>query len=123
MKSQFAVFLKRLIIFSLIVAFVAIAALYFIPDAYVSPALPWLFIFFVLFTAGVYSVLLKTTKNKFSTFFRYFMIATLGKLLLYLVIIVIYALLYRDDAVNFIISFFIAYLLFTAFEVVSVLKI
>ena len=42
------------------------------------------------------------------------------KLFLYLIIMVTYALLNRKDAVPFLISFFILYLLYTVFETIFI---
>ena len=46
-----------------------------------------------------------------------FMLLTFGKLIFFLTIILIYAFLNRDDAVQFIAAFAILYFSFTAFEV------
>ncbi|MEZ5196964.1 MAG: hypothetical protein R2764_11320 [Bacteroidales bacterium] len=46
MKSSYLIFLKKLIIFTMVIALIGYAVIYFLPAAYVSPALPLLFVFF-----------------------------------------------------------------------------
>ncbi len=122
MKNNFFNFLKKLIYFSLITGGVAfLAARFFVPDKYLTPVLPYLFLFFFAITSGVYYFILKSFEKKFSRFISLFMLGTVVKLLLYFVVLVIYVFKYRYDAVNFIVSFFILYVLYTVFEIFSVL--
>ncbi len=118
MKLNYVIFLKKLLIFTLILATAVIGAAYFLPQSFVSPALPYLLFFFFSVTLIVHLILLKVSAKKGSGFTNYFMLLTFGKLLFFLTIILIYALLNRSDAVQFIASFFILYVFFTVFEVV-----
>lgn len=87
--------------------------------SYFSPAIPWLLIFFVLISNLVYYLQLKSTQSRTTQFVNVALISTGFKLLLFLMIIVVYALLNRSDAVNFIFAFLIFYLIFTPLEVIS----
>lgn len=118
MKSKYIEFLKKLIIFTIIIALVGYTIVYFLPAEFISPTLPFLFIFFFSTSLIVHYVLLKIAVKKPTRFISYFMLLTFGKLMFFLTIILIYSLLNREDAVQFIVSFFILYLFFTAFEVV-----
>ena len=51
------------------------------------------------------------------------MVAIGLKLIAFLIIIALYAFLNKADAINFIISFFIIYLIFTVFEILQLLKV
>jgi hypothetical protein len=64
----------------------------------------------------------QTTKSRPQVFIRYFMAATTIKLLMHLGIIVIFSILNRIIATQFILTFLAMYFLFTIFEVVFVWK-
>jgi len=51
-----------------------------------------------------------------------FMIMTFAKLFLYIIGIVVYILLNKADAFPFVITFFILYLIYTIFEIISFLN-
>ena len=118
MKHKYIEFLKKLLIYTVILGVAGFLIVYFIPEKFISPALPYLFFFFFSVTLIVHLVLLKVSQKKNSGFINFFMLLTFGKLLFFLTIILVYALLNRSDAVRFIISFFILYLFYTTFEVV-----
>jgi hypothetical protein len=118
MKLRYVDFLKKLLIYSAVVAIAGFLVASFLPKSYISPALPYLFFFFLSVTLIVHLILLKVSEKKGVGFINFFMLLTFGKLLFFLTIILIYALLNRSDAVAFILAFFILYVFFTAFEVV-----
>jgi len=118
MKHKYIDFLKKLLIYSFILAIAGSLIAYYLPKKFISPALPYLFFFFFAVTLIVHMILLKVSQKKNSGFINYFMLLTFGKLLFFLTIILVYALLNRSDAVQFIISFFILYLFYTVFEVI-----
>lgn len=118
MKLRYVDFLKKLLIYSFILAIAGFLTASFLPEPYITPALPYLFFFFFSVTLIVHLILLKVSQKKGSGFINFFMLLTFGKLLFFLTIILIYALLNRADAVRFILSFFVLYVFFTAFEVV-----
>jgi hypothetical protein len=118
MRLKYIDFLKKLLIYSLILGTIMALAAYYLPARFISPALPFLFIFFFSVTLIVHLILLNVTQKKSGGFVNLFMLLTFGKLLFFLTIILVYSLLNRSDAVRFIISFFILYIFYTAFEVV-----
>jgi hypothetical protein len=122
MKEQFVQYTKALVIFSVLIFALIILAKTFI-IRYVSPTLPLLILFFVIVSLIVYYYLLKSTRYRFATFSRNFMLVTTIKLFFYLSILVAYALLVPKDAVNFIIGFFVLYISFSAFEIYWLLRI
>src|SRR4030095_13154357 len=79
----------------------------------------FVFIQLVMITATVafHSGLERASAKSGQVFVRYFMGATSVKLLVFMMIIIIYALLNRPTAFAFIMHFFIFYLLYTVFEV------
>lgn len=118
MKSKYIDFLKKLMIFTIVLAIVGYIVSLFLPGKYISPTLPFLYLFFFSSTAIVHQVLLKISVEKPASFTNYFMLLTFGKLIFYLTIILVYSLLIREDSVRFIITFFILYVFYTVFEVV-----
>jgi len=117
MRPRYFDFLRKLLIFTFIIAAIGFTVAYFLPENYVTPTLPFLYVFFLSVTIIVHFILLKVSEKRTTAFINYFMILTFGKLIFYLTIIIIYALLNREDVVPFIISFFILYVFFTVFEV------
>jgi hypothetical protein len=118
MKHKYIDFLKKLFIYTILLAVGGFLSVYLLPEQFISPALPYLFFFFFSVTLIVHLILLKVSQKKTGGFINFFMLLTFGKLLFFLTIIIVYALLNRSDAVRFIISFFILYVFYTAFEVV-----
>jgi len=117
MQLKYIDFLKKLLIFTVILAVAGYFLTYVLPENFISPTLPILFVFFFCATGIVHYILLRISFKRPNRFINYFMLLTFGKLLFYLTIILIYALVKRDDAVAFILSFAALYLFFTAFEV------
>jgi hypothetical protein len=122
MNRNYISFIKKLTIFSLLLAIPGVIAAYTLPSEYITRTLPFLYIFFYSATTIVHYLLLKISLKKPTAFTNYFMLLTFGKLLFYLSIILVYIILYKDDAKPFVVSFLILYLFFTAFEVVQSLK-
>lgn len=77
--------------------------------------------FFVLTTSFIHMVLMRVMETP-KKFIYYFMGITGIKLFAYLTIILIYALLRREAALGFTIFFLVMYFLYTALEVVALLK-
>ena len=122
MNQKLRVFTKQLLILATITGLVFIALFLLIPPTYISPALPYLLVFFTAATLISFYFIQKKIEASPSGFVTAFMANSIIRLLLYLVIIVVYAFTHKYDAVNFIISFFILYLIFTTFEVYFFLK-
>jgi len=120
MKSIYFNFLRRLIIFSVILSFIAIGLLFLLPKTYMTPVLPFLFIFFLAITLISYYILIKAAQKKFIRFLNYYLLTTTVKLLLYIVVLITYIMFNKKDAVPFALAFFILYLCYTIFEVVSI---
>ena len=122
MKASYFTFAKNTFFFTIILALICFIISYFLPVKYITPALPYLFIFFFSVTLFVHYVLMKACEKRMSKFVNFFMLATFLKLMLYIMILVIYVLFNRSDAIPFILTFFILYLFFTVFEIISILS-
>jgi Na+/melibiose symporter-like transporter len=117
MQFKYLDFLKKLLIFTIILAVAGYFLTYVLPEKFISPILPALFVFFFCATGTIHYILLRISIKRPNSFINYFMLLTFGKLIFYLTLILVYALINRDNAVSFILSFAALYLFFTAFEV------
>ena len=116
------IFLKKLLFLSTGVAFF-ILIFYFAADgAWFSPALPFLLIFFMAVTLLSYYYLQKSALRDPRRFIQSYLGTTVARLMLYLAIIVVYVLLYRQDAVNFLAGFFVLYVIYSVFEVLVLVR-
>jgi len=110
--------LKRLLIFSLIAGSIAGILYFLLPAKFITPALPFLFLFFIAVTLINSYILIKASQKKFLRYLNVYLLTTVLKLFLFTAIIITYVLFNKADLVPFTISFFILYLGYTTFEVV-----
>lgn len=122
MKFNLVDFLRKLIIFTMVIAAAGYGVVQFIPSEYVTPTLPYLLVFFFAITILVHYTLLQVSRKRTTQFSNYFMLLTFGKLIFFLSIILVYFLLNREDVLPFAIAFFVLYIFFTIFEVVQSLS-
>jgi hypothetical protein len=122
MKILFKKFIISNIILTAILAVIWLILFFFIAKAILSPAIPFLLIFFFLIASAIYYIMMLSAGNKFSKFINTFMIITVGKMLFFAIIIVVYIFLNKSDAWPFTISFFIFYLIYTVFEITAFLR-
>jgi hypothetical protein len=123
MKDVQKLFFRRIMIYSAFLSFAGVILSLLLPAGYITPALPYLILFFLALTWAITWYLLRASEQSFIRFVNAFMITTGLKLLLLILIIVGYIFLNRPDAVPFLAAFFILYLSYTAFEVYAVLYI
>lgn len=116
-------FLVKLIIYTLTISMLAFVNYFVLPTNYITPSLPYLIPFFFLVTFFIHRMLVKSAEKNFSSFTRTYMLAATAKLLIYFTFVIVYALTHKEDAIAFIITFFILYLLYTLFEVVELNKL
>jgi len=117
MKSFYLKSVQKLLIYSGILGLIIRGLAFIIPAQYITPTLPFQFVFFVALTILICNILLKAHHERFGKFLNTYLLITTVKLLFFLAVIVVYLFLHRSDAAPFAISFFILYLCFTAFEV------
>lgn len=123
MNSEVRLFLRQLLILASITGTAVIGLFFLSPPKFVSPVLPFILIFHIAATLISFLFIHKKIQQAPQKFINVYMANTTIKLLLYLVILMVYSLNFLNDAVNFIIGFFIMYLIFTAFEVVHLVKL
>ncbi|MBP6977447.1 MAG: hypothetical protein PHD61_06550 [Bacteroidales bacterium] len=123
MQSPFIRFLIRLSVFTLFAGLVFGLIYVLLPTGYASVAIPYQFLFFYLVTLCVHYYLLKAVQKSPASFVTRFMLVSFLKLLLYVIVLVIYLLLNKEDALRFTIPYLILYVLFSSFEIYSFLRI
>jgi len=121
--TMFVRFTRSLFLFSFIIALLSLTAMYILPLKFITPMVPYLVMFFLVTGIAVYYFFSRAVTRRFSMFTNYFMIATTLKIMLYLAVVVIYAFSRRSDAIPFILTFFLLYLCYAAFEVVWMLRL
>jgi len=123
MNKQFQHFLLRLAILSLIAGALIYLFRNILLPGLISPALYQMLVLFFALTAVVHYILLRTSTMNPRKFVGYFMLATFLKLFVYLIVMVVYAFtINREEVMPFVLGFFALYIIYTVFEVVSLLS-
>lgn len=122
MNSAYIKYLRQLLIFSVILGSIALVFSFILPKTYFSPALPFLFVFFIAASLLSFYYLLQSTSKRFIKFVNTFLLTMIVKLFIYGAVMIAYAFANRGDAVPFMLGFFILYLFYTIFEAVSIIK-
>ena len=123
MKTTFHKFLVSFTIYALAIALLSSVIYIWVPAIPISHAYPYILLFIYILTLVILSLLIKSMENKLSRFVNAYMLINFAKLILYTIIIFVYAYLNREDAVGFIAVFFVYYILFTTYEIVFLLRI
>ncbi len=119
----FNTFFIQLSILTMFVLTLSIITDFFIPKIKISEMYPYILIFLYLATLGIFRLIAKSMESRLSRFANIYMLAIFAKLILFTVIILLYSFLNPDDAVSFMLTFFVYYFVFTSFEIYSLLRI
>lgn len=114
--------LLQTLLFSVLLEIISLILYFTINSMYVTITLPYLvpFFFAVSFLSNL--ILLSITSEEHTTFIRKFMMVTFLRFILLIILIVLYSFMFRSDAVNFLISFMIVFILFLVFDVVFLIN-
>jgi hypothetical protein len=123
MKNLIANFIKNFSLYTGAIFILSFIIQIWMPNIPISSAWLFILIFMYLFTLAAFTILVKYIYTKITYFANAFMLVNFSKLVLFSVIIFIYAWLVRDDAISFTITFFVYYLLLTTYEIVALLKL
>jgi hypothetical protein len=94
----------------------------FIPQYYL-PVFPFLLLFFAVMSVLIHAYQLQVAKKDMAKFTRSNMLTTFFKLFLYSAVAIIYIAADKVNAKVFVICFVLLYLIFTIFEVTSLVSI
>lgn len=92
-----------------------------IPQFYL-PVLPFLLLFFIIVTIVVHAFQLQQAKKNMAKFARNNMLITFFKLFFYLTVAIAYVAFDTKNAMIFVVCFMLLYLIFTVFEVTSLIN-
>ncbi len=123
MNSRFQKFFSGFTLFTLIIALISSAVYIWVPQIPLTHVYPYLLFLIYLLTLLIIYMLIRSMEKKPNRFVNAFMLMNFGKLFLYVIIIFIYAWINREDAVAFIITFFAFYLIFTAYEIIYLMRL
>lgn len=118
MREHFISFFKKISLVTLFSALLAFVAKFLLPTQFLNPHLFYILLFFYLFNLLIHFLLLKFSLKKIKQFPNFYLGSILIKLMSYMGIIVWYAFMFKSQAVSFIISFFIFYVVFTVMDVI-----
>ncbi len=141
-KILYTKYLKKLLIFSIIIAVIYIILRLAAPGI-VSKNLPFLIIVFLIINAIVHYIVVKTDVQRMEfkpdenlpkeeqmkqltnierKFITHYMLLTTVKLLGFLVLLVLYAMFNRPDFLLFAANFLVLYVLYSVFEIIYIKK-
>ncbi len=122
MKQEMLRFSRGVVGMAILSGGVAWSLFRWVPGLEAAPGIAWLFPFFLLFTLLFHYLLLKASSRRPQLFVTYFMGGTTLKMFLVLGIILLYGFFFREHLPVFALTFFGLYLVFTAYEVVAILR-
>jgi len=118
--------LKKFIVLGIFITLLLAVIGYFLFTVVFNPyyqvILPFVLLFVFLFTTVIHAILLKTARKKPKKLINRFLMLTGLKMMIYLLIMIIYLVISKQDSAPFLITFLIVYLVFTIFETLSILS-
>ncbi len=114
--------IRQHVVFSALIAVVTAIIYLVAPVRIVTPVLPYIFLFFFVISGLILNFLGKSLDRDARKFIPRFMGTITFKLLFYLGVMVVYALLNKEDAIRFVLAFAAYYLIYTVFDIILVLK-
>lgn len=122
MKELINRFIRNLIIYTVALAVIGFTVSYF-TTGIITKFWPFLLLLFAGITLTLVTLLFSASEKKFSKFSNTFMVASMLKILILLIIIAGYAFKFRDDAIRFSITLFVFYIFYLAFEIYWLMKL
>jgi len=122
MTSSLKSFFVQLTLFSIFTLGILLLVQHYASIRFQTDLFWLIWLFFIATTSLIHLVLIKAAKQDPKKFVLYFMGITGFKLFGYLIIIIAYGLLNRENATGFIMCFLLSYFLYSGFEVVTLLK-
>lgn len=83
---------------------------------------PILVIFFFVVSVVIYRLCERAREKGMREFYNFYMISTVVKIVLYLSIMTVYSLKFRDDSKRFMLTFLAYYLIYSVFETYQLVK-
>ena len=83
---------------------------------------PAIVVFFAIVSAVVYYLSVKAKQKDMRKFANFYMASTVIKMVVYLTIIIIYVMNFKEDGKRFAITFLVIYLIYSIFETIKLAK-
>ena len=122
MTSDILQFAKNFSIFTVIIGLLSTAIYMWVPAIPIASEYIYILLGMYMLTLVIIGLLINNMKDKSARFVNAFMLINFAKMILYTIILFVYAWLNREGAVQFILTFFGFYILFTTYEVIFLLK-
>jgi len=90
---------------------------YLVPSLRVTMHWPVILLVMYLITLGILYLLVNSLKSRMMKFVNTYLLVSFSKMMLFAVVLFVYAWLNPDDAVSFILTFLVYYLAFLIYEV------
>lgn len=112
----------NILIFSILLEIIAVLMYVTMPQNIITPSLPFLTPFFLSVSLISNLLLISQPVANPNKFIRTFMMVTFLKLMIYIIVLLAYVLIYRADAVRFMLSFVTLFIFYLIFDVVFLLN-
>lgn len=122
MNTVFFSFYKKSTLVTLILFILGLAIFSSVARKFYDPFFPFLLLFFYLLSIGIQYFLYRIVKMNMLKFSSRFMAVTMSKMILLMALALVYILLNKEDAIAFIVVFFLLYVIYTAVEVHDIMK-
>lgn len=122
MKELLNRFIRTLTLFTTALAVSTFAVSYF-ASGFITKFWPLLILLFAGITLTLVALLFTASEKKFSRFSNTFMIASMLKILILLILIGGYAFKFPADAIRFSVTLLVFYILYLAFEIYWLMKL
>ncbi|MEI8047176.1 MAG: hypothetical protein WCI92_07340 [Bacteroidota bacterium] len=122
MKELLNRFIRSLTIFTAILASAGFTVVFF-SAGLLTRFWPLLLLLFAGITLTLVSLLFSASEKKYSRFSNTFMIASMVKILILIIIIAAYSFKFQADAIRFSVTLLVFYILYLAFEIIWLLKL
>lgn len=123
MRSEVSKYARHLLLLTFSAGIVSLALFFILPHTWISPSLPFLFVFYYACSLISYILLDRSIQKRINSFVSVFMLTTAVKLFLYVAVMIIYAIVNRKDAIAFLMNFFVLYLVYTVYEVIKIVSL
>ena len=116
-------FVVNIILISVVLLIIGWVIFSMVIPQYYLPVLPFILMFFVVSSVAIHAYQLQLSKKDTAKFTRSNMIITFLKLFLYSAVAIIYIAVDTQNAKIFVSCFILLYVIFSVFEVLSLMKI
>ncbi len=116
-------YIQNLLVIVVIIALISLLLFSKLIPQFYLPVFPFIVLFFVVVSVSIHAYLLRLASKELGKFTRSIMLITSLKLMLYSAVAILYIAIDMENAKVFVVCFLSLYVVFTVFEVFSLLGI